>query len=303
MPYLSELKNLCEKLGCGFLTEEPLSMHTTFRVGGCCRVLIYINSIENLVKLLLFIKTNNIKYFVLGKGSNVIASDDGFDGVVLVFGSDFSSIKFEGKNELVCSAGISLKDLCLFALERELTGLEFAYGIPGTAGGALFMNAGAYGGEMSDVVVSAEYIDEDLNLCCIEKADMKLSYRHSIFSENRNYIITSICLKLEQGSGEEIRVHMDELLHRRKDKQPLNYPSAGSTFKRPEGSYASLLIDQCGLKGMNVGGAEVSCKHSGFIINKGNATCSDILKLSEKVIEIVKSKTGYVLELEPEILK
>jgi len=180
--------------------------------------------------------------------------------------------------------------------------MENLFGIPGTVGGALYMNAGAYGSEMADIVVSAEYIDENGDIQEISAKDMELSYRHSIFSGSEK-VITSVTMELSKGDSAEIRSAMNECMKKRSDKQPLDHPSAGSIFKRPQGSYASLLVEQCGLKGMSCGGAIVSEKHSGFIVNKGYATCSDVLELCEKVKEIVQEKTGYVLELEPVILK
>lgn len=302
MPY-KELENLCSKLGCVFKTNEPLKKHTTFRIGGNCKMLINVNSADSLTEILKFIRERNVKYFVLGKGSNILADDKGFDGVILKISGSFSGIEKTGETEIFCTAGTSLSELCIYAMENSLSGLEFAYGIPGTAGGALFMNAGAYGGEIKDAVKSAHYINENCEICSIDMSDMELSYRHSIFSEHQDWIITDMTFSLESGNREKIREKMNELLQRRKDKQPLEYPSAGSTFKRPEGSYASLLIEQCGLKGLNSGDAQVSTKHSGFVINKGNASFEDVIRLTDMVRESVLEKTGYRLELEPIILK
>lgn len=303
MTYTDELSSLCRKLCCECRAEESLKRHTTFKIGGNCKILININSADSLKEILKFLKERNIKYFVLGKGSNILADDKGFDGVILKISKDFSRIEKMGETEIFCTAGTSLSELCIFAMENSLSGLEFAYGIPGTAGGALFMNAGAYGGELKDVVRSAHYIDGNCELCSIHAEDMKLSYRHSIFGEKSDWIITDMTFSLLRGNREQIREKMNELLHKRKDKQPLEFPSAGSTFKRPEGSYASLLIEQCGLKGLSVGGAEVSTKHSGFVINKGDATFDDVIDLTDKVRKCVLEKTGYHLELEPIILK
>lgn len=302
MSYISMLKKLCAETECECREDVPLSEYTTFKVGGLCRAMVHISSADALVKILGFLKTGEIPYYVLGRGSNVIASDKGYNGVILLMGSDFSGVRLINETDVFCEAGTSLSEICAFALKNELTGLEFAYGIPGTAGGALYMNAGAYGGEMKDVVVSARYVDGKLNLREILSEDMNLSYRSSIFAENPGYIITDMTLRLRRGESGEIRSKMHELMGKRKEKQPLNFPSAGSTFKRPEGSYASLLIEQCGLKGVSVGGAEVSTKHSGFIVNKGNASAEDIIKLAGKVRSRVEKETGYVLELEPEIL-
>lgn len=303
MTYTDELSSLCRKLCCEYRADESLKRHTTFKIGGNCKILININSSDSLKEILKFLKERNIKYFVLGNGSNILADDNGFDGVILKISKNFSRIEKLGETEIFCTAGTSLSKLCIFAMENSLSGLEFAYGIPGTAGGALFMNAGAYGGELKDVVKSAHYINEACEVCSVDAKDMKLSYRHSIFSEKSDWIITDMTFSMIKGEREKIQEKMSELLHKRKDKQPLEFPSAGSTFKRPEGSFASLLIDQCGLKGMSVGGAEVSTKHSGFVINKGDATFEDVIKLTDKIRKCVLEKTGYRLELEPIILK
>lgn len=303
MPYIQTLCSLCSDLGYEYKLNEPLKNHTTFKIGGQAKMLVQINNEKSLSELLKYLRGNNIKFFVLGKGSNILAEDSGFDGVILKISNKFSRVKLVSENEIYCTAGTPLSEICLFALEHSLSGLEFAYGIPGTAGGALFMNAGAYGGEMKDVVVSAHFIDKNGEVQNIKNQDMKLSYRHSFFSENSENIITDMTFSLKNGEKSRIKAHMDELLQKRKDKQPLEYPSAGSTFKRPEGSYASLLIEQCGLKGLTVGNAQVSEKHSGFVINKGGATFEDVIKLSDEVKKIVREKTGYQLELEPIILK
>lgn len=296
-----ELTEICNSLGCKFSTECSLSEHTTFKIGGVCSFLIEINSVDSTAELIKYLRTNDIKYTVLGKGSNIIASDKGYDGVILHFGKDFSNISVNGTT--VCAdAGASLAAVCRKAQENGLSGMENLYGIPGSVGGGLYMNAGAYGSEMKDVVTSADYIDKAGNISTISVNDMKLSYRHSIFSES-NCIITSVIFELKSGKPEKINEAMAECMQKRITKQPLEYPSAGSTFKRPEGSYASLLIEQCGLKGFSVGGAEVSTKHSGFVINKGGATCADVLELCRRIKEIVLEKTGYSLELEPIILE
>ncbi|MBQ9956968.1 MAG: UDP-N-acetylmuramate dehydrogenase [Ruminococcus sp.] len=301
MSYMNELTSLCERLGCRIIPECSLREYITFRFGGPCRALVSINSAESASELLKYLRSNNIKYGILGRGSNVIVPDEGFDGVILLFGGDFASIEING-NTIKCQAGALLASACVNAQQNSLTGMENLFGIPGTVGGALYMNAGAYGSEMADIVVSAEYIDENGDIQEISAKDMELSYRHSIFSGSEK-VITSVTMELSKGDSAEIRSAMNECMKKRSDKQPLDHPSAGSIFKRPQGSYASLLVEQCGLKGMSCGGAIVSEKHSGFIVNKGYATCSDVLELCEKVKEIVQDKTGYVLELEPVILK
>lgn len=298
---LDELTGLCKKLGCRITPECPLSEYITFRFGGKCRALISINSAQSAAELIGYMKENSIRYGILGRGSNVLADDNGFDGVILLFGSDFASIEIRG-NIIRCDAGALLASACVHAQQSGLSGMENLFGIPGTVGGALFMNAGAYGSEMKDIVLSAEYLDEEGKIRTIGRENMELSYRHSFFSD-RSFVIISVTMQLESGDPETIKNSMNECMAKRSSKQPLEYPSAGSTFKRPEGSYASLLIDQCGLKGAQCGGAMVSEKHSGFIINKGYATCADVLELCSQVQRVVKEKTGYTLELEPVILR
>lgn len=301
MSYINELTELCEKLGCRIIPECPLSEYITFRFGGPCRALISINSAESAAELLSWLKRGNIKYGIIGRGSNIIALDEGFDGVILMFGGDFARIEVNG-SIIRCEAGALLASACVHAQQNSLTGMEKLFGIPGTVGGALYMNAGAYGSEMADIVVSAKCIDGNGNICTVGAEDMQLSYRHSVFSDT-NMVILSVTMQLSEGDSPEIKNAMNECMAKRSSKQPLEYPSAGSIFKRPNGSYASLLVDQCGLKGMTCGGAMVSEKHSGFIVNKGYATSSDVLELCAQVQKTVKEKTGYELELEPIILK
>lgn len=298
---IDELTEICNKFNCKVIADANLSEYITFKFGGNCRALIDINSTGSAVEILRYIRENNIKYAVIGRGSNIIASDDGFNGVILHFGSDFSEVSINGTS-ITAQAGAMLSAVCRKAQESALSGMENLFGIPGTVGGALYMNAGAYGSEMKDIVVSAEYIDENGGIQIISAENMNLSYRHSIFAEE-NFIITSVTMNLREGDCNSIKSAMHECMQKRVAKQPLEYASAGSTFKRPQDSYASLLIEQCGLKGLSVGGAEVSTKHSGFVINKGGATCADVLELCEKVRSIVKEKTGCILELEPVILK
>jgi len=300
MSDLKELEKLCEKLECKFTPDCILKEYTTFKIGGSCKALISVNSTESVSALVKYLNENKMRYTVIGRGSNLIVSDDGYDGIVLFFGQDFAYTAISG-NTIECEAGTLLASACVFAQQHSLCGMENLFGIPGTVGGAVYMNAGAYGSEMKDVVRSAEYVDSNGDIHSVTfKAD-DFSYRKSIFTNTKN-IITSVSISLEQGDSEKIREKMNECMAKRAEKQPLEYPSAGSTFKRPEGSYASLLIDQCGLKGMTCGGAMVSEKHSGFVINKGFATCRDVIELCGKVSEIVEEKTGYVLEMEPVIL-
>lgn len=298
---IKEIIKIAEDGNCKVLTDEKLSRYTTFKIGGECKALIKISNKETLKVLIKKCNEDKIKYIVIGNGSNLLVDDDGYNGVVFSLGNDFADIKLIDDQTIECYAGMKLSALCKFALENSLTGLEFAYGIPGSIGGGIYMNAGAYGGEIKDVIVSCESIDKNGKIITRNAKELLMSYRHSIFSENKEVIINGT-FRLQKGVKSEIKAKMDELINRRVTKQPLEYPSAGSTFKRPEGSYASMLIEKCGLKGFTVGGACVSEKHSGFIINKNNATFKDVITLINKVKEIVFEKTGYKLECELEII-
>lgn len=301
MNYLDELAEKCRISGCEIKTGCDLSAYTTFKIGGKCTAVVEINSSATAADIMKWLNEHSVKFAILGKGSNIIASDNGFDGVILHFGSDFSEIGVNGCT-ITAQAGASLSAVCRAAQENGLAGMENLFGIPGTVGGGLYMNAGAYGTEMKDVVASAEYLDPAGTPGTMTLPEMELSYRHSAFSENK-CVVTSVTFSLEKGDVGEIKAAMTECMKKRSSKQPLEYPSAGSTFKRPEGSYASLLIEQCGLKGYTVGGAQVSEKHSGFVINIGGASAADVLKLCGDVKNIVREKTGYILELEPIILE
>ena len=246
MNELHEFTALCETCGCSVLYAEPLRNHTTFRIGGACTAFVNVNSAETLKKLLAYCRRTGSAYTILGNGSNVLAADSGFPGIVLHLGRDFSKITRED-DRLHCEAGATLARIGKFALEESLTGMECLAGIPGTVGGALYMNAGAYGREMSDIIISAECMDENGTLSTVSKEEMQLGYRTSVF-QDRHCIITGMTLQLSQGKYGEIKEEMDDLLGKRRAKQPLELPSAGSTFRRPVGNYASFLIDQCGLK-------------------------------------------------------
>ncbi|MBR2590942.1 MAG: UDP-N-acetylmuramate dehydrogenase [Clostridia bacterium] len=298
-------KALCEyarSLGCKAVTDEAMYKHITFRLGGEAKAFIEPNSEENLIKILQKCAGSGVHYALIGNGSNLLVEDSGFDGAVIHLGNDFSTIKLISDTEIFAAAGASLMRVCSFALENSLTGLEFAYGIPGTAGGAAFMNAGAYGGEMKDVLYKCTHINPDFSVGTLEGEALRLSYRHSAYAEN-GAVITGLYLRLQKGDSAQIKEKMHELYGRRKDKQPLEYPSAGSTFKRPEGYFAGKLIEDCGLKGASVGGAQVSEKHAGFVINTGGATCDDVLKLCAKISDAVQRRFGVTLEREIKILK
>ena len=297
----SSLEAVAKEYNATVLYDEPMKNHTSFKIGGACDMMIKINCEELLCRLLAICRENNIRHYVIGKGSNILVSDKGLFGVVLLLGAEFSTITVEGEY-ITAKAGASLGAVCTAALKNSLTGFEFAYGIPGSMGGALYMNAGAYGGEMKDVVCEASYIDENYKIKTIPLEKMELSYRHSVFC-GTDSCITSVKLKLRKGDSKAIKSRMDELMQRRLDKQPIEYPSAGSTFKRPEGDFAARLIEVCGLKGLSVGDAEVSQKHSGFVINKGNATAEDVKRLIEMIKERVKAQTGITLECEMLILE
>ena len=233
----------------------------------------------------------------MGNGSNLLVSDGGIEGAVISL-AGINGISSDGE-KITCGAGAMLSSVCLKALSLSLTGLEFAYGIPGTAGGALYMNAGAYGGQMADVIESAECLTASGEIKTLKKEDMQLGYRSSVF-KNGGLIIISLTLALKKGDKTEIKAEMDDLLNRRKQKQPLEYPSAGSTFKRPEGYFAGALIEKNGLKGLTVGGAQVSEKHAGFVINRGGATAADVKALIGKIQKKVFENDGVMLE--PEVI-
>lgn len=290
--------NLCGRLSefkIEYVKAEPMSRHTTFKIGGNADIFVKVKNETELKTVLDLISEYNAPYFILGKGSNLLVSDKGIEGVVISL-DGIDNIKIDG-DTVVCGAGASLRSLCIAAQKASLSGLEFAYGIPGTVGGALYMNAGAYGGEMSQVVVSAIAVDCNGNVQNLNLSEMNLGYRTSVF-KNTDLIITSVTFKLKQGNAGEIKAAMDDIFARRKDKQPLEYPSAGSTFKRPEGYFAGALIEKSSLKGVSVGGAQVSKKHAGFVINTGNATCCDVLSLIKKVQSTVKAADGVDLETE-----
>lgn len=294
----TELDIFCEENGINIVSDEPLSKHTTFKIGGNAERFVTVNKRDELQILLKFLKENRLPYFVIGKGSNILCSDEGYKGIIIKLNGEFNEIHLlEDGKTIRCGAGASLASLCSFARDRELTGLEFAWGIPGSVGGAAFMNAGAYGGEMKDVLQTAHYLNSDGSKGILRSEDLDLSYRHSAFTDT-DRIITSVKLKLEHGNPLEISAKMDELMSKRREKQPVEFPSAGSTFKRPEGYFAAALIEECGLKGRHVGDAEVSTKHSGFIINKGKASAADVAELIEIVKEEVYQQRGVELECE-----
>lgn len=277
--------------------DEDMKKHTTFKAGGKAAFLVTPDSEEKVKELIRFFKENEIANYIIGNGSNLLVRDEGFDGVILEIGSKLSEVVVN-ENKITAQAGALLSKTANQAYKSGLSGMEFASGIPGSVGGGVAMDAGAYGGELKDIVETVTMCDENGDEITLTVDEMDFSYRHSIV-QDKNYIVLSATFSLTPGEPEKILETMNDLNQRRRDKQPLEYPSAGSTFKRPEGYFAGKLIQDAGLKGYSVGGACVSEKHSGFVINKGGATATDIITLIGDVQKIVKEKFG--VELEPEV--
>lgn len=291
------LSNILEKEDIKI--DEPMKNHTSFEVGGPVDVLVTPESFEQVISVVKLCNERNVPYYIIGNGSNLLVKDGGIRGVVIKL-CKLNKVSVSGERVIVQS-GSTLKDVCKAALENSLTGFEFACGIPGSVGGAVTMNAGAYNGEISQVVESAKVIDKDGNIKLLDKKSLNLGYRmSSIFKYG--YTVLQVTFDLKKGDYNKIKSRIDDLNTRRSEKQPLEYPSAGSTFKRPEGYFAAKLIEDTGLKGLSVGGAEVSKKHSGFVINKGNATAKDILDLIKLVQEKVKEKFDVDLYTEVRII-
>lgn len=278
------------------LVEEPMKLHTTFRVGGPARLFLKLESEKELQAVLALMKAEEEDYYLIGNGSNLLISDKGYDGVMIQLSKEFADVQVEGEC-LYCEAGATLSAIARVALENSLTGFEFAAGIPGSLGGAIVMNAGAYGGEMKQVVESVRLMDKEGNIFEKTCEEMHFSYRHSLIKED-SYIVLDAKLRLTKGEKSVIKEQMDQLALQRREKQPLEYPSAGSTFKRPEGYFAGKLIQDAGLRGFRVGGAQVSEKHCGFVINKEQATAADIYHLIQEVRTRVAEEFGVTLETE-----
>lgn len=280
------------------IINEPMSKHTSFKVGGKADLFVKAYSLDEIKIVLKVVKENDIPLFVLGNGTNILVKDEGFRGIVLQI--KLENIKING-TRVVVESGVKNAILSQKLMEKSLTGFEFASGIPGTIGGAIKMNAGAYGSEMKNIVNKVTYLDYDGNVHIISNSQCKFEYRHSKFF-NEKAIILEAELELEEGNKDAIKEKVLELAKQRKEKQPLEYPNAGSTFKRGDGFITAKIIDECGLKGYSIGGAEVSEKHAGFIINKNNANASEILELIQYVQKIVKGKTKKEIKLEIEII-
>lgn len=276
--------------------NEPMSKYTTMKIGGNADVLVTPENIDDVINTIGFAKENNIPVTIVGNGSKLLVLDKGIRGIVIKFGSKFSNIQITD-DTIVVDAGVTLPRLAILAKDNSLSGLEFASGIPGNVGGAVYMNAGAYGSEMANVIEEVTYLDEYLNIKTITNKKCNFGYRKSIFREN-NYVILSTKLKLTKGNKEEIEALMKQNNESRRTKQPLEYPNAGSIFKRPEGYFVGKIIDDLGLKGYQIGDAQISTKHSGFIVNKGNATAKDVVSLINYIKEKVQEAYGVLLEEE-----
>ncbi len=289
-----------------FVQQEPLAHHTTFQIGGPAALFCRPEKISALARTLELCRTYGVRHYFLGNGSNTLFSDHGFSGAVIcttaISPRPTITEQPDGSYLISAGAGMKLSVLCTVAQQNALTGLEFAYGIPGTVGGAVYMNAGAYGGEMRDVMERVTFLDDQGGMHTLGVMDLDLGYRTSIF-EKKPWCVLEAVFRLKKGNAQVIQTVMQDFMQRRRDKQPLEMPSAGSTFKRPDGAFAGRLIEQCGLRGFSVGGAAVSTKHCGFVVNQGGATCADVIALTDEVAKIVRERTGFVLEREIRVVE
>lgn len=292
--------NINENLG-EFFYDEPMRNHTSFCLGGPAKLLIKPKDEETLIEILREIKKNNYNFYILGNCTNIIVKDKGFDGIIIKLKNKLKDLKKVSDTEIYAGAGVSLKKISEFAMENSLTGLEFAHGIPGSLGGGVVMNAGAYDGEMKNVIKSVRLLDENFKVIEVSCQDMNFSYRHSLVQE-RDLVVLGATFSLSNGNKDDIREKYEEFDKRRADKQPLDLPSAGSTFKRPSGYFAGKLIDDSGLRGFTHNGAGISEKHCGFVVNKNNATAKDVLETIEIVQKVVHDKFGVNLEREVKII-
>lgn len=282
--------------------NEPMKNHITAKVGGPCDVMVFPKSIDEIKQVISYAKKNNIPYFVMGKGSNLLVADKGINMIVIKISNDFDDIKIDGEYMEVL-AGTSMPKIAVIAKNNFLSGFEFACGIPGTIGGGIFMNAGAYGGEIKDVIVNVTFLDENDNIVTFDNDKLEFSYRKSYFANHPDCVILSCKLKLKKvADTKEIEEKMLKNNTARKEKQPLEYPNFGSVFKRPEGYFVGKLISDCNLKGYRIGGAEISKKHAGFIVNIGNATCNDILSLIKYIQDTVNNNFGVMLTPEVKLI-
>lgn len=301
MACMEHLKHQLEEAAIPYSCGEPLARHTSFQIGGPAALFCSPRTTEQLIQAFALCREAGVRTYILGNGSNLLFSDKGFDGAVLCTRSLQPEIRVEG-DRIIAGAGVSLQQVCEEAARYGLTGLEFAYGIPGSLGGAVYMNAGAYGGETRDVLAEVEFLDETGCVRTLPASQLELGYRTSVFART-GWCVLRATLQLAKGDREQIQAKMDDLMNRRREKQPLELPSAGSAFKRPEGAFAGSLIEQCGLRGFRVGDAAISEKHCGFIVNLGHASCADVLELARQVSERVHQQTGFVLEKEIRVVE
>ncbi len=298
MNYINEFL----KAGLDVKNDVLLKDYLSLNIGGAAEYFIEAASVYDIQKAIEISNRLNLRYFVIGNGSNTLALDYGVKGVIIHIGAKMAKFELLEDNIIKAEAGALLLDVCLFARDNKLSGMEALYGIPASIGGAVYMNAGAYSGEMKHVVSKVEFIDENNQIKTFSNAQADFAYRHSYFMFNKS-VVTAAYFKLHPGKPHEISERMDDFMHRRTSKQPLEWPSAGSTFKRPEFNYASALIDQCGLKGYNINGIEVSTKHAGFLINVNKGSSKDFIDLVAHIQSVVYAKTGFVLETEIQFLK
>jgi len=284
-----------------FSLNEEMKNYTSFKIGGSVRAMFFPGSADELASLCLLLADNDVEPLVMGNGTNLLVNDSALE-LIVINTSEMKSVELRDETEIIADAGINLSKLAVFAMEHGLSGLEFAHGIPGSLGGAVFMNAGAYGGEMKDVVWSTAAFDTDKGIKTISGDEHDFSYRHSRFSEKGETVLSAV-LRLQKGDSGSIREKMNDLSVRRRESQPLDMPSAGSVFKRPAEGFAGLMVEQAGLKGYTVGGAQVSEKHAGFIVNKGGATYLDVMKVIEHVKKVIFKEFNIELELEIKIIK
>lgn len=299
--FIDEIKNI----GCTYLENAPLGSYSSLQIGGKAMVAVWPDNANQIINLINIAKSYDVPYYILGNCTNVLVMDEGVNGLVILFGKsghNYNDITLVDEHTIKAEAGASLQDVCMFAYGHGLTGMEFAYGIPASVGGAIFMNSGAFDGEIKDVCLECTFIDENNEIKTLSNKDLDFSYRHSYFHDH-NCCILEATFVLKDGQKELIKEKMDDFLSRRVSKQPLEYPSAGSTFKRPGGAYAAKLIDESGLRGYRIGGAMVSEKHTGFVINYDHASSKDVLDLVSYIQKEVSEKTGYNLECEMIILK
>lgn len=302
MKYLREFVTLLQLADIPLKQGEPMCRHTSFQIGGPVAVMVFPENVEQMQEIFKIAAQFHISPMILGAGSNILAPDQGLDTVVIETRTNMNQAQRLEDGTITAQCGMTMARLATIAMEHGCTGLEFAHGIPGTVGGGVYMNAGAYGGEMQQVVTNVTAMDRKGHVLELPAEELRLSYRHSRFMEE-DLVILSATVRLQKGEREEIRAKMAELMTRRRTSQPLEYPSAGSTFKRPVGGYAAALIEASGLKGFRVGDAQVSEKHAGFVVNRGRATSHDVLELMKQVQEKVQADSGICLEPEVRILE